>query len=144
MSHQDISSTLNETRSFPPPAAFQSRAHIKSLAEYEALWKFSVENPEKFWSDQAASLLTWFTKWDKTLEWDLPHAKWFSGGKINVSYNCLDRHLTPERRHKPAIIWEGEPGDSRTISFEDLHREVCQFANVLKSQGIKKGDRPLH
>ena len=138
---KDISSSLKETRSFPPPSAFQSRAHIKSLEEYERLWKHSVENPEKFWGEQAESLLTWFKKWDKTLEWNLPHAKWFSGGKINVSFNCLDRHLTPERRNKPAIIWEGEPGDTRTISFEQLHKEVCQFANVLKAQGIKKGDR---
>jgi len=141
VNNKDISSTLKETRSFPPPSVFQSRAQIKSLDEYEKLWNESVENPEVFWNDQAESLLTWFKKWDKTLEWDLPHAKWFSGGKINVSYNCLDRHLTPERRKKPAIIWEGEPGDSRTISFEELHTTVCQFANVLKSQGIKKGDR---
>jgi acetyl-CoA synthetase len=137
----DISSSLKEIRSFPPPIAFQSRALIKSLEHYEQLWNHSVENPEKFWSEQAESLLTWFKKWDTTLEWNLPHAKWFSGGKINVSFNCLDRHLTPERRNKPAIIWEGEPGDERILSYEQLHKEVCQFSNVLKAQGIKKGDR---
>src|SRR5690606_19741786 len=131
-SNNDITSILKESRSFPPPESFQSQANIKSMDEYHQLWKYSVENPEIFWSEQADSLLSLFKKWDNTLEWDLPHAKWFSGGKINASYNCLDRHLTSERRHKPAIIWEGEPGDQRILTYADLHREVCKFANVLK------------
>lgn len=138
-SESDITSVLTEFRKFPPPEAFQSRAAISSAEEYDRLWKHSVESPEIFWAEQAASLLTWFKKWDTTLEWNLPHVKWFNGGKINASYNCLDRHLINGRKDKPAIIWEGEPGDQRILSYHDLFVEVCKFSNVLKSQGIEKG-----
>jgi acetyl-CoA synthetase len=138
---KDITSVLKESRTFPPPAAFQSRAAVGSMADYERLWKHSVDAPEAFWADQAKSLLTWFRDWDKTLVWDLPHARWFDGGKINASYNCLDRHLENGRRNKPAIIWEGEPGDKRVLTYGQLHTEVCKFSNVLKQRGIKKGDR---
>jgi acetyl-CoA synthetase len=97
-------------------------------------------NPEAFWAGQAEAL-DWFKRWDKVLEWNLPHAKWFVGGELNVAHNCLDRHLSTWRRNKAAIIWEGEPGEQRTLTYQQLHYEVCRFANVLKRQGVQKGDR---
>jgi acetyl-CoA synthetase len=136
----NITSVLKETRSFPPSAEFSGQAHIKSLAEYESLWQRANQDPEGFWAEQAESL-SWFRKWDKVLAWKEPHAQWFAGGKINVSYNCLDRHLQGPRKNKAALIWEGEPGDTRVLRYQDLHREVCKFANVLKSVGLKAGDR---
>jgi acetyl-CoA synthetase len=136
----NITSVLKEARVFPPPTEFSARAAIKSLAEYEKLWQRSMDDPEGFWGEQAEQL-HWFQRWNKVLEWKEPHAKWFAGGKINVSYNCLDRHLAGPRKNKAAIIWEGEPGDSRVLRYQDLHREVCKFANVLKSLGIRAGDR---
>jgi acetyl-CoA synthetase len=135
-----ITSVLKETRTFPPPAEFSVKAHIKSLAEYEKLWQRARDEPEKFWAEQAESL-SWFKKWDRVLEWKEPHAKWFVGGQINASFNCLDRHLLGPRRNKAALIWEGEPGDSRVFTYQMLHREVCRFANVLKGLGIQPGDR---
>ncbi len=134
-----ITSVLKETRSFPPPAEFSAQAHIKSLAEYERLFQRAKDDPDGFWAEQAGSL-SWFRKWDRVLVWNEPHAQWFVGGKINASFNCLDRHLAGPRRNKAALVWEGEPGDSRVLTFQMLHREVCKFANVLKSQGIKPGD----
>jgi len=136
----NITSVLKETRTFPPPADFAARAHVKGLAEYEALWQRAHDDPEGFWAEQAQRL-HWFRPFDKVLQWDEPHAQWFVGGKINGCYNCLDRHLAGPRRHKTAILWEGEPGDRRTLSYQDLHREVCKFANVLKGLGIQAGDR---
>jgi len=135
----DITSTLNEQRSFPPPESFQSRAHIRSIEEYEKLWQFSKDHSEKFWHDQAKSLLHWHVPFNNVLDWNPPYARWFSDGKINVSYNCLDRHL-PERGGKPAIIWEGEPGDSQVLTYSELHQKVCQFANALLALKIGKGD----
>src|SRR5437764_1197688 len=135
----NITSILKETRQFPPPPAFAAQAHVKSLAEYEKLYQKAERDPEGFWAEQEAAL-TWFKKWDKVLEWQEPHAKWFVGGKINACYNCVDRHLAGPRRNKAAIVWEGEPGDSRVLRYQDLHREVCKFANVLKKLGIKAGD----
>src|SRR5262245_19936390 len=136
----NITSVLKETRKFPPPADFAARAHVKSLAEYERLWQRAADDPEGFWAEQAESL-HWFERWSQVLIWNEPHAQWFAGGKLNASYNCLDRHLTGPRKNKAAIIWEGEPGDSRVLRYADLHREVCKFANVLKGQGIKACDR---
>src|SRR5271155_303925 len=136
----NIDSTLDEQRSFAPPAEFSQKAQIKSLAEYEALYKESVEQPEKFWA-RAAAELHWFKKWDSVLEWNAPWAKWFVGGQINLSYNCLDRHVQTARKNKAALIWESEPGEVRTLTYQQLHREVQRFANVLKSLGVKKGDR---
>jgi acetyl-CoA synthetase len=135
-----ITSVLKETRSFAPPPEFAAQAHIKSVGEYEALWRKAKDDPESFWADQADSL-TWFQRWDRVLDWQEPHAKWFVGGKLNASVNCLDRHLDGPRRNKAALLWEGEPGDSRTLTYQQLHREVCRFANVLKGQGIRAGDR---
>jgi acetyl-CoA synthetase len=135
-----ITSVLKESRTFPPPPEFAAHAHVKSLAEYERLWQRAKDDPQGFWAEQAESL-TWARRWDRVLEWNEPHAKWFVGGKLNVSANCLDRHLAGPRRNKAAIVWEGEPGDCRVLTYQMLHREVCKFANVLKAQGIKAGDR---
>ena len=140
MSESNIESTLNESRLFPPSAEFMANAHIKGMDEYEKLYAEAEADPESYWAKQAEHL-HWFKKWDTILEWNLPHAKWFVGGTTNVSYNCLDRHLTSWRRNKAAIIWEGEPGESRTLTYQQLHTEVCKFANVLKKQGVKTGDR---
>jgi acetyl-CoA synthetase len=136
---QSIDSILNERRVFQPPPGFSQTAHIKSLAQYEQLYREAEEDPEKFWG-QIANELHWFRKWDKVLEWDLPWAKWFVGGQINLSYNCLDRHVATWRRNKAAIIWEGEPGEIRTYTYQQLLTEVSKFANVLKALGIQKGD----
>jgi acetyl-CoA synthetase len=135
-----ITSVLKETRSFPPPPEFAAAAHVKSLAEYEQLWQKARDNPEAFWAEQAQSL-QWMRPWNTVLEWQEPHSKWFVGGQLNVSANCVDRHLNGPRRNKAAIIWEGEPGDTRVLTYQMLHREVCKFANVLKSQGVQAGDR---
>jgi acetyl-CoA synthetase len=141
MSQPTIESILQEKRLFPPSAEFSQNAQIKSLADYEKLYDKAKANPEAFWAELAESELHWFQKWDTILDWtNPPFAKWFVNGKINISYNCIDRHLTTWRKNKAAIIWEGEPGDSRTITYAQLHREVCQFANVLKNLGVKKGD----
>jgi acetyl-CoA synthetase len=136
-----IESVLKETRKFPPPAEFAAGAHIKSLADYDRLWQRGKDDPDGFWAEQAARKLHWFKKWDRVLDWQPPHAKWFVGGTTNASYNCLDRHLTGPRKNKAAIIWEGEPGDTRVLTFHQLHRETCQFANCLKKLGVRKGDR---
>ena len=135
-----IDSVLKETRLFPPSAEFSAQARIKSLAEYEKLWQWAHNDPQSFWAEQAKSL-DWFKPFERVLDWQEPFAKWFVGGKLNACYNCLDRHLLGPRRNKAAIIWEGEPGDSRVLRYQDLHREVCQFANALRGLGIKPGDR---
>jgi acetyl-CoA synthetase len=134
-----IESILNEHRLFPPPADFAALAAVKSFAEYEALYDRAASDPESFWAEQARSL-DWFEPWHTVLEWNEPFAKWFIGGKINVSYNCLDRHLA-ERGDKTAFIWEGEPGEIRTLTYTELHRDVSKFANALKSLGVGVGDR---
>jgi acetyl-CoA synthetase len=136
----NITSVLKESRQFPPPAAFAQGAHIKSSAEYEKLWKRAADDPEAFWAEQARTL-HWVAPWNKVLVWKEPHAQWFAGGKLNVSYNCVDRHLESGRKNKAAIVWEGEPGDTRVLRYQDLHREVCKFSNVLKKVGIRAGDR---
>ncbi len=136
----DIESKLKETRVFYPSKEFSSKAHVKSMEEYEELWKRSIENPEEFWSEIASELF-WFEEPKEILVWNEPFAEWFKGGITNISYNCLDRHLETARKNKAAIIWEGEPGDQRTFTYQQLHREVCRFANGLKSLGVEKGDR---
>jgi acetyl-CoA synthetase len=135
-----IESMLQEQRLFEPPADFAQKAHIKSLEEYERLYQTAERDPEKFWGEIAAQL-HWFRRWDKVLEWDPPWAKWFIGGQINISYNCLDRHTETWRKNKAAIIWEGEPGEVRTLTYQQLLAEVCTLANALRSLGIKRGDR---
>ncbi len=135
-----LDTVLQEDRVFPPSAEFASRARIGSMQEYEQLYRRSIENPEAFWGELARSELHWFEPFREVLRWDEPFAQWFVGGKTNASYNCLDRHLGTWRRNKAAIIWEGEPGDERTLTYQQLHREVCKFANVLKSLGVRQGD----
>jgi acetyl-CoA synthetase len=131
MTTQNITSVLKETRQFAPSAEFVSGTRV-SAAERDRLAEWAERDPEAFWAEQAKSL-HWFKPWKTVLDWsNAPHAKWFVGGTINASYNCLDRHLA-ERGNKAAIIWEGEPGDSRTLTYQQLHREVCKFANALKS-----------
>jgi acetyl-CoA synthetase len=140
----NITSVLSERRLFPPSADFSKKSHIQTLDQYHALYAESLNSPDTFWP-RMASELSWFKKWDTLLDWsNPPFAKWFVGGKINISYNCLDRHLAINggtRDHKPALLFEGEPGDIRTLTYAQLHAEVCKFANVLKSHGIKVGDR---
>ncbi|MBD2665450.1 acetyl-coenzyme A synthetase [Richelia sinica FACHB-800] len=141
MSQPTIESILQEKRLFPPASEFSQKAVIKSLEDYQSIYDRAKADPQQFWAELAESELHWFAKWDKVLDWQPPFVKWFVNGKINISYNCLDRHLTTWRKNKAALIWEGEPGDSRTLTYAQLHREVCQFANVLKQLGVKKGDR---
>ncbi|MCI0340696.1 MAG: acetate--CoA ligase [Planctomycetales bacterium] len=135
-----IESVLSETRLFRPPKAFASRARVPDLASYRKLYAASVRNPGAFWAKQAGALL-WRGRWKKALTWDPPFAKWFVGGKLNASENCLDRHVATARRNKVAIRWEGEPGDQRNLTYEDLLRETCRFANVLRGLGVRAGDR---
>ncbi len=145
----NFTSILQEDRVFPPAKEFSSQAHIKSLAHYRRLYRESIEAPTRFWAKQASGELVWFKRWKKVLDWKPPFAKWFDGGKLNVAYNCLDRHLQTPTANKAALIWEGEPahpgkpGEERTLTYRQLHREVCLFANVLKRNGIKVGDRIL-
>ncbi|CAN5896576.1 acetate--CoA ligase [soil metagenome] len=134
-----IESVLIENRVFPPPEAFAKAAHISSLEQYQALWDRAKDDPEGFWAEQAEAI-DWIKPFDKVLEWTPPHAKWFLGGQLNVSQNCIDRHCEGPRKNKAALIWEGEPGDRRVLRYQDLQREVCKFANVLKGLGVKKGD----
>jgi acetyl-CoA synthetase len=136
----NLDSILREKRVFPPPAEFAAQAHVKSLAEYEALYRRSIQDPEKFWAEVAAEL-HWFAPWTSVLEWNLPWAKWFVGGKINLCYNCVDRHALGTSKDKVAILWEGEPGEVRKLTYGELHKEVQRFANVLKGLGVRKGDR---
>ncbi len=138
MPEQNIDAMLHEERRFPPPADFAAKAKM-DRATYDAMYKRSLEQPDEFWSD-IASELRWFRGWDKVLEWNEPHAKWFVGGQTNMAYNCLDRQLE-KHADKIAILWEGEPGDVRRVTYRELHAEVCKFANVLKSLGVTKGDR---
>ena len=139
----NIQSTLVENRVFKPAKEFSKKARIGSMAEYKKMWQESIDQPEKFFAREAAEL-TWQKKWTKVLQWKCPDAKWFVGGKLNVAENCLDRHLGTARANKAAIIWQGEPtGEKRTLTYAQLHREVCLFANVLKRNGAKKGTRVI-
>src|SRR5881394_2218322 len=132
----EIADLLQEDRTFPPSKEFRANANIND----EGVYARAEKDPEAFWAS-FASELEWFTPWTNVLEWKPPHAKWFVGGTINASVNCVDRHVRGARRNKAAIIWEGEPGDTRTLTYHDLLREVSQCANVLKSLGVRKGDR---
>lgn len=138
-SEVDIESVLREQRIFHPPAEFSVQANL-SRAEYEARVRQAQQDLEGFWSD-VANELDWFARWEKVLEWKPPFAKWFVGAKTNLAHNCMDRHLKTWRRNKAAIIWEGEPGETRVLTYHDLHREVCRFANMLRLLGVGRGDR---
>ncbi len=143
MSDQGIKVLMSEMRTFPPSKEFSDKAHIKSMAQYEAIYKRSVEDPEGFWAEMAEQNLTWYKKWDKVWDWDFhkPYIKFFVNGKLNASYNCLDRHLNSPTRNKAAIIFEAEDGRYQTYTYQQLAYEVNRFANVLKKNGVKKGDR---
>src|SRR3989441_4400942 len=136
VSSATIDSLLKEKEQYPPSAAFRNKAVVKD----DAFRLDAAKDPESFWARMAKEL-AWLAPWSKVLEWNLPFAKWFVGGKLNVSANCLDRHLSGARRNKAAIVWEGEPGDRRVLTYHDLWREVNRFANVLRRLGVKKGDR---
>jgi acetyl-CoA synthetase len=136
----NLDSSLRENRVFAPPAEFAAKAHIKSVAEYEAMYRRSVEQPDQFWAE-AAKELDWFAPWTKVIEGEAQHAKWFINGKLNLSYNCVDRHALGARTNKIALIWEGEPGEVRKLTYGELHTQVQKFANVLKGLGVKRGDR---
>ncbi len=136
----NIDSVLTETRIFDSSPEFRSKARIPSMEEYERLYEQAKTDPGTFWAG-IASQLTWFKPWNKVLDWNCPWAKWFEGGELNLSYNCLDRHIATWRRNKAAIIWEGEPGEVQTLTYQQLLTEVCKLANVLKGLGIRKGDR---
>jgi acetyl-CoA synthetase len=141
MPSENITSVGREKRKFASSRVFQAQANIGSFAQYRRLYAESVNNPDGFWSKQASELLLWRRKWRRVLNWRPPHAQWFIGGKLNVAENCLDRHLGTPRENKAAIIFEGEPGDQRTLTYKQLHLEVCRFANVLEGLGIGQGDR---
>jgi acetyl-CoA synthetase len=135
VSERAIEALLREDRAFPPPADFRRQANVSDPAVYE-----HARDLERFWADHAGAF-EWFRKWSKVLEWDCPWAKWFVGGRLNITVNCLDRHLRSWRRNKAAFVWEGEPGDERVLTYADLHRETCRFASALKRIGVHKGDR---
>jgi acetyl-CoA synthetase len=135
----DIESHLNEQRVFAPPADFARRAHVRSIKEYEQLRKEALADPEKFWCERARAV-DWIKPWKTWFEKDSPFVRFFVGGQLNLSANCLDRHLA-ERGDRRAIVWEGEPGDVRTLTYRELHAEVCRLANALVELGVKKGDR---
>ncbi|HIA13356.1 MAG TPA: acetate--CoA ligase [Nitrospirales bacterium] len=146
----EIDSLMKEARVFPPPETATRQGHIQSREEYERLYRESIESPDTFWARQAQEHLEWFKPWDSILSYDFttigenknPYVQWFIGGKLNLSFNCLDRHVNSSRRNKAAIIWQGEAdGDRRTLTYQQLHTEVCRFANVLKNQGVRRGSR---
>ena len=141
MSSDSIESVMQEGRSFPPSPEFSQAANISSMEQYQEMWQRAKDDPAGFWGELAEQNLDWFDKFDSVLDGDMPDTKWFSGGTLNASYQCLDRHLTTWRKNKAAIIWEGEPGDTRVLTYQELHREVCRFANVLKKLGVNSGDR---
>ncbi|MGW8257965.1 MAG: acetate--CoA ligase, partial [Thermoguttaceae bacterium] len=134
-----IVNVMKEARLFEPTKEFAQKARIGSMKQYEKMWKEANDDLENFWG-KMANEIHWFKPYTKVLEWSAPFAKWFVGGQTNVSYNCLDAHLNTPRQNKAALIWEGEPGDVRIMTYQTLHHEVCKFANVLKKQGIKQGD----
>jgi acetyl-CoA synthetase len=138
---QTITSVSREHRVFRPSAEFKAQANLGSEAQYKRLYAESVNSPEKFWARQARELLVWRKPFKKVLDWKLPHAKWFQDGRLNASENCVDRHLTTARANKAAILFEGEPGDTRTITYRQLHQEVCRCANALAEIGVGAGDR---
>ena len=132
-----------EPKPHNPPKDFANNAAVGSMAAYKKLYDQAQSDPESFWSNLARQELHWFKPWEETLIWKAPYAQWFVGGKTNMSYNCLDRHLTTARKNKAAIIWEGEPGDTEVITYQELHRRVCRFANALKKLGLRKGSRSI-
>ena len=138
-----MSESLPDDRVYPPSREFSLRAHVPNMDAYRALYRQAQKAPEEFWARLAEEELTWFEKWSQVHRWNPPFAEWFVGGKLNASYNCLDRHLAAGHGDKTALLWEGEPGDQRAISYRELHRAVCRFANLLRSRGYQAGDRAI-
>ncbi len=134
-----IVNVMKEERLFPPTPEFSAKARIKSMEEYQKMWDEAKGDLEGFWG-KLADELHWFKPFTKVLEWNEPFATWFAGGQTNVSYNCLDVHLTTSRRNKAALVFEGEPGDVRVYTYQMLHHEVCKCANALRKAGVGKGD----
>ena len=132
----DIDVLLQENRKFEPSEEFRSAAHVST----EDIFRRAADDPESFWEAEARQL-DWMKPWKKVMSWHPPHVKWFEGGKLNIAVNCIDRHIRGARRNKAALVWEGEPGDRRTLTYWDLYCEVNKFANVLRELGVKKGDR---
>ncbi len=137
-----ITSMMAEKRTIYPPSELAKNAYIRSMDEYKEIYQRSIDDPEGFWAEMAEQL-DWFKKWDKVLVEDFAEGQhqWFVGGKLNVCYNCLDRHLSTWRKNKAALIWEGDAGDTKSLTYQELYYHVCKFANVLKKYGVKKGDR---
>src|ERR1043166_3902168 len=147
MSDAGIRSVAGASEKYPPPGDFSAKAHIVSLADYERMYRRSIEQPEAFWGEVAADF-HFYKKWDRVLDWQPPFAKWFAGGTTNISYNCLERQIARGRGNHTAILWQGEPvgaggqpKDIRRISYQQLLSEVCRFANALRTLGVKSGDR---
>ncbi len=134
---------MSQTPVYPPSADFVSQANVKGMEGYQDLYRRAEQDPEKFWGEIAEQEIHWFQKWSKVLDWNPPFAHWYVGAKTNVAYNCLDRHLTTHRKNKAAILWEGEPGEQRVLTYQELHRLVSRFANVLKGLGLNTGDRAI-
>lgn len=138
-----LDTVMHESRVFPPTPETSARARIKSMAEYQKLWDEAAADPPAFWAKLAKEELHWFKPFTQALRWNEPHAEWFADGQTNASYNCLDKHVAAGKGDRVALIWEGEPGDKRQYTYAELLREVCKFANVLKSLGAKQGRRRL-
>jgi len=138
-----MAENLPEDQVYPPSRQFSLRAHVPTMDAYRALYRHAQEAPEEFWARLAEEELFWFKKWSQVHRWNPPFAEWFVGGVLNASYNCLDRHLAAGRGDKTALLWEGEPGEHRAITYQELHRLVCRFASVLKARGYKTGDRAI-
>src|SRR5258706_1845873 len=134
---------MSQAAIYPPSPEFVEKAHVQGRDAYLDLYRRAEQDPEAFWGDIAAREIHWFEPWSKVLEWNPPFARWFTDAKTNISYNCLDRHLTTHRKNKAAILWEGEPGEQRTITYQELHRLVVRFASVLKARGHQAGDRAI-
>ncbi len=139
-SEGEVHTVMVEQRLFPPTADFAAEARIKSLAEYEELYKRSMKDIEAFWAAEAREHLHWFKPFTKTLTWNEPNAEWFADGETNASFNCLDVHIQNGKGDRRAIVWEGEPGEMRELTYAQLHQEVCRAANMLKALGVERGD----
>jgi len=137
---QKKSNSSEQNELFAPPKDFSKQARVKSMAQYKRMYAESIEKPSKFWATEAADLC-WQKKWSKVLEWKAPYSKWFTGAKLNIAENCLERHITAGRGNKAAIIWEGELGRKETITYSQLLRRVCKFSNILLQHGVKAKDR---
>jgi acetyl-CoA synthetase len=134
---------MSKTGVYDPSEEFVRQANVRGIEGYRDLYRRAEQDPEAFWGDIAEREIHWFQKWTRVLDWNPPFAQWFAGAKTNVSYNCLDRHVAGPRKNKVAILWEGEPGEQRAITYQELLRLVSRFATVLKSRGYQAGDRAV-